>query len=108
MNIELHHNEHVNLFVYIILESLGLVIHMPSRPCAKIKKLYIMLVFHEHKRHIEPDCKFVLEKIEQGLVSIKHDTTRDLLADLFTKALPRSWVIYISKKVGTMDICTPT
>ncbi|OQE71140.1 hypothetical protein PENNAL_c0111G02651, partial [Penicillium nalgiovense] len=46
--------------------------------------------FHSRAKHIDVKHNFIREKVEEGLIDTQRVNTKDNLADVFTKALPRS------------------
>jgi histone deacetylase 1/2 len=80
------------IWVQKLLMELG-VPHPPQTRlwCDNIGAKYLSAnpVFHARTKHIEIDFHFVRERVAQKLLEISFISTKDQIADGFTKALPR-------------------
>ncbi|KAJ9539533.1 hypothetical protein OSB04_032266 [Centaurea solstitialis] len=95
------------IWLHNVLGEIGLSQSKPMNLWCDNKAAVHIQVFHEKTKHIEVDCHFTWEKLEDGTISTPHVRTRDQLADVFTKALPVSRVTYICSKLGMINIYAP-
>ncbi|WMV20306.1 hypothetical protein MTR67_013691 [Solanum verrucosum] len=78
------------MWIHHLLSEVGLKYPTPAKLCCDNQTgLHIASnqVYHERTKHIEVDCHFIREKIQENLISTGYVKTGEQLADLFTKAL---------------------
>lgn len=78
------------------------------------KQLCILLLIpysmniHEHTKHIEIDCHFVRDELQNGLFATFYVRNDAQLADIFTKALGGERFEFLLRKLGIRNFHAPT
>ena len=65
-------------------------------------------VFLERTRHIEMDCHYIRDKIQDGSVATRFVNSAHQLADVLTKALGKDVFTSMICKLGVQNIHSPT
>ncbi|GMJ06876.1 hypothetical protein HRI_004356800 [Hibiscus trionum] len=60
-------------------------------------------VNHERSKHIDVHFHFIRDHVKEGNVELVHVASRNQVADIFTKPLPKVLLDKCKKMIGMMD-----
>ena len=61
-------------------------------------------MLHEQIKHVEVNCHFVMQKLQEGVIDLRHIKIGEQLDDLFANTLLGKQVDSICNKLGMFDI----
>ncbi|KAJ0522439.1 putative RNA-directed DNA polymerase [Helianthus annuus] len=76
----------------------------PNLWCDNLGATYLSAnpIFHARTKHVEVDFHFVRERVAQGKLKVQFISTKDQLADVFTKPLPADRFLYLKSKLRVL------
>ncbi|XP_019197028.1 PREDICTED: uncharacterized protein LOC109190882 [Ipomoea nil] len=94
-------------WVVSLLRELGLHTRQPSTLwCDNLEATYLCAnpVFHARTNHVEIDYHFIRDKVASGEFVVNFVSTKDQLADVFTKPLPGPRFIALQDKLNVVSL----
>ena len=98
------------LWLKIILEDLRIAWEGPMKLYCDNKSTINIVhnpVQHDRTKHVEIDRHFIKEKIEMEVIKLNYVPTNSQIANIFTKALPRTQFEALCSKLGMINIYCP-
>lgn len=95
------------VWIVALFKDLGISLTLPvDLYCDNRAALHIASnpMFHERTKHIDVDCHFVRERINQGVIRTAHVNTKFQVADILTKSLPQLSHSSLISQLGLINI----
>jgi hypothetical protein len=94
------------IWIESLLRELGVSQPHPSvLSCDNIGAMFLSSnpVFHARTKHIEIDFHFVRERVAQKLLQVRFISSKDQLADIFTKPLPSPMFVVCRRNLNILE-----
>ncbi|MEQ5220399.1 Ty1/Copia family ribonuclease HI, partial [Morganella morganii] len=94
-------------WVVSLLRELGYSnISTPKLWCDNLGATYLCAnsIFHARTKHVENDYHFVRDKVAAGDIQVNFISTKDQVADIFTKALPGPRFAFLRDKLQVTSL----
>lgn len=89
-----------NLLSEILDEDAKFKMHMDNQSAIRLVK---NPEFHKRSKHIDVRYHFVREKFEEKQFDLEYIQTKEMIADVFTKALPSNQFNFFRTKLGVIE-----
>lgn len=89
-------------WLLVLLRELNVCVTQgPALWCVNISATYIVAnpFFYAHTKHIDLDYHFIRDRIARSCLHVRYVSTKDQIADLFTKGLSRSQHAHFMSKL---------
>lgn len=88
-----------------LFKDLGIPLQPPVLWCDNVSSLALASnpVFHARTKHLEVDYHYVREKVIRGELQVRYISTKDQVADIFTKGLSRQRFTGLQYKLMVRD-----
>ena len=95
------------LWLRYLLRDMKIIYKEPIRLlCDNQSAIYLAHdpLYHDKVKHVDIDRFYIQEKLDSGIVEIKHVRTEDQVADIFTKGLPAITFTRLVGKLGMKSL----
>ena len=94
-----------------LLRDLHIPLHLPlTLYCDNKAAQYIVAnpIFHNRAKHLDIDCHYVRDKLQEGFLQTTHSSSHCQLADIMTKPLSATQHYDLAVKLGLVFHPSPT